>query len=131
MSTKRLVLVVAAVLAAGTAFAQNSTVTGAAGGAVTGAVVGGPIGAAVGGVVGAIAGTAIDPPPERVVTYVRQAPAPVERVVVQERVVVGEPLPQTVVVQQIPEDPKYGYAVVNQQRVIVEPSSRRVVQVIE
>ncbi|TNM59599.1 DUF1236 domain-containing protein [Aliirhizobium smilacinae] len=131
MSVKRLVLVVAAVLAAGTAFAQNSTVTGAAGGAVTGAVVGGPIGAAVGGVVGAIAGTAMDPPPERVVTYVRQAPAPVERVVVQERVVVGEPLPQTVVVQQIPEDPKYGYAVVNQQRVIVEPSSRRVVQVIE
>ncbi|MCB5203723.1 DUF1236 domain-containing protein [Neorhizobium sp. T786] len=131
MSVKRLVLVGAAVLVAGSAFAQNSTVTGAAGGAVTGAVVGGPVGAAVGGVVGAIAGTAIDPPPERVVTYVQQAPLPAERVVVQERIVVGEPLPQTVVVQQIPEDPNYAYAVVNEQRVIVEPSSRRVVQVID
>ena len=50
---------------------------------MTGAVVGGPVGAAVRGVVGAIAGTAIDPPPERVVTYVQQAPVPTERVVVQ------------------------------------------------
>lgn len=131
MLANRLIFAGAAMLIAGSAFAQNSTVTGAAGGAVTGAVVGGPVGAAVGGVVGAIAGTAIDPPPERVVTYVRQAPVPTERVVVQERVVVGEPLPQTVVVQQIPEDPNYAYAVVNQQRVIVEPSSRRVVQVID
>jgi len=131
MSVKRLVIVGAAILVAGSALAQNSTVTGAAGGAVTGAVVGGPVGAAVGGVVGAIAGTAIDPPPERVVTYVRQAPVPAERVVVQERIAVGAPLPQTVVVQQIPENPNYAYAVVNQQRVIVEPSSRRVVQVID
>lgn len=131
MSVKRLVFFGAALLLAGSAMAQNSTVTGAAGGAVTGAVVGGPVGAAVGGVVGAIAGTAIDPPPERVVTYVRQAPVPAERVVVQEHVVVGEPLPQTVVIQQIPENPNYAYAVVNQQRVIVEPSSRRVVQVID
>lgn len=131
MLVNRLIIAGAAALIAGSAFAQNSTVTGAAGGAVTGAVVGGPVGAAVGGVVGAIAGTAIDPPPERVVTYVRQAPVLSERVVVQERVVVGEPLPQTVVVQQIPEYPNYAFAVVNQQRVIVEPSSRRVVQVIE
>ena len=131
MSIKHVVLASSCLLLAGTAVAQNSTVNGAAGGAVTGAIVGGPVGAAVGGVVGAIAGTAIDPPPERVVSYVQEAPLPTERVVVQERVVVGEPLPQTVVVQQVPDNPNYGYALVNDRRVIVEPRSRRVVQVIE
>jgi len=93
-------------------------------------VVGGPVGAAVGGVAGAIVGTAIDPPPEKVVTYVREAPAPSTRVMVKEKVVVGQPLPQTVVVTPVPENPKYSYAIVNDERVIVEPSSRKVIQVI-
>lgn len=131
MFKRHVILVGATLLVAGSVFAQESTVKGAAGGAVTGAIVGGPVGAAVGGVAGAIVGTAIDPPPQRVVTYVREAPAPTERVVVEERVVVGEPLPQTIVVQQIPDNPNYGYAVVNDRRVIIEPSTRRVVQVIE
>jgi hypothetical protein len=120
----------AAALMSGIAFAQSSTVNGAAGGAVTGAIVGGPVGAAVGGVAGAIVGTAIDPPPEKVVTYVREAPAPSTRVVVKEKVVVGQPLPETVVVTPVPENPKYSYAIVNDERVIVEPSSRKVIQVI-
>jgi hypothetical protein len=131
MMRKHMVLTAGLVLAAGSAFAQSSTVNGAAGGAVTGAIVGGPVGAAVGGVAGAVAGTVIDPPPERVVTYVREAPAPADTVMVKERVVVGQPLPQTVVVQSVPEDPKYSYAIVNKQRVIVEPSSRKVIQVID
>ncbi|MGF9566911.1 DUF1236 domain-containing protein [Neorhizobium sp. JUb45] len=131
MFKRQVVLVGATLLVAGSVFAQESTVNGAAGGAVTGAIVGGPVGAAVGGVAGAIVGTAIDPPPQRVVTYVREAPAPTEQVVVEERVVVGEPLPQTIVVQQVPDNPNYGYAVVNDRRVIIEPSSRRVVQVID
>ncbi|MBB4351144.1 DUF1236 domain-containing protein [Aliirhizobium cellulosilyticum] len=130
MNKKRAVVFATAMFVAGGALAQQSTVNGAAGGAVTGAIVGGPVGAAVGGVVGAIAGTAIDPPPERVVTYVREAPMPTDTVVVQEKVVVGEPLPSTVVVQQVPDNPNYSYAIVNKQRVIVEPSSRKVIQVI-
>lgn len=117
-------------LAASAAFSQESAVTGAAGGAVTGAIVGGPVGAAVGGAVGAVAGIAIDPPPERVTTYVRQVPLPADRVIIQEKVVVGATLPQTVVVQEIPEDPRYAYAIVNEQRVIVDPSSRTVVEVV-
>ncbi|MBB3962994.1 MULTISPECIES: DUF1236 domain-containing protein [Rhizobium] len=120
----------AATLMSGVAFAQSSTVNGAAGGAVTGAIVGGPVGAAVGGVAGAVVGTAIDPPPRKVVTYVQQAPAPTARVVVKEKIVVGQALPQTVVVTPIPEDPNYSYAIVNDERVIVEPSSRKVIQVI-
>jgi hypothetical protein len=114
----------------GNAFAQNAVVTGAAGGAVTGAVVGGPVGAAVGGVTGAIIGGAVGAPKE-VVTYVQQQPEPAEDVVVQRKVVVGEALPETVVVMPVPDQPKYAYAVVNHQRVIVQPSSRKVVQVIQ
>ncbi|QRM47002.1 DUF1236 domain-containing protein [Rhizobium sp. BG4] len=120
----------AATLMSGVALAQSSTVNGAAGGAVTGAIVGGPVGAAVGGVTGAVVGTVIDPPPQKVVTYVREAPAPSARVVVKEKIVVGQPLPETVVVTPVPENPRYAFAVVNDERVIVEPSSRKVIQVI-
>jgi len=119
------------VLASTSAFAQSSTVTGAAGGAATGAIVGGPAGAAVGGIVGGVAGSLFEPPPPKVVTYVQQVPAPTERVVVKERVVVGQPLPKTVVVTPVPDDPKYAYAIVNEERVIVEPSSRKVIQIIQ
>lgn len=129
--TKKLLSVAAiGLLAASAAIAQESAVTGAAGGAVTGAIVGGPVGAAVGGAVGAVAGIAIDPPPEQVVSYVSQAPVPADTVVIQEKVVVGAPLPETVIVQPIPEEPRYAYAYVNEQRVIVEPSSRTVIQIV-
>lgn len=131
MNKKIIVTAAAFSILAGGAFAQSSVVNGAAGGAVTGAVVGGPVGAAVGGVTGAIVGAAIDPPPQKVVTYVQEQPAPTDEVVVQEHVVVGEPLPQTVMVTPIPEDPTYAYAIVNHQRVIVQPKTRRVVQIID
>jgi len=130
---KAKVLSVAAIalgLTAGCAFAQSSTVTGTTGGAVTEAIVGGPVGAAVGGVAGAIVGTAIDPPPQKVVTYVREQPLPEEGAVVRERVVVGRSLPDTVVVRTVPENPRYAYAIVNHERVIVEPSSRKVIRVL-
>ncbi|MBY3488172.1 DUF1236 domain-containing protein [Rhizobium laguerreae] len=131
MNIKLVGFAVGVLMASTSAFAQSSTVTSAAGGAATGAIVGGPVGAAVGGIVGGVAGSVIDPPPPKVVTYVQQAPAPTERVVVKERVVVGQPLPETVVVTPIPDDPNYAYAIINDQRVIVEPSSRKVIQVIQ
>ncbi|WP_395517176.1 DUF1236 domain-containing protein [Pseudorhizobium flavum] len=129
---RKFVLIAAAAgLAATGAIAQESTVSGAAGGAVTGAIVGGPIGAAVGGIVGAAAGTAIDPPPERVITYVREQPVPAQPVVVEREVVVGQPLPQTVVLTPVPEAPEYAYTYVNERRVIVDPNTYTVVQVID
>lgn len=131
---KTLIMFTALVAAGGfasVANAQEGTINGAAGGAVTGAIVGGPVGAAVGGVAGAIVGTAIDPPPQKVVTYVQEQPMPAEPVIIKEKVVVGQPLPQTVQVVTIPEEPKYAYAVVNEQRVIVDPQTRTVVQVVQ
>ncbi len=111
------------------AFADGA-ITGAAGGAITGAIVGGPVGAAVGGVAGAVVGTAIDPPPAEVVTYVEQQPAPPTPVVVEQPIVVGKPIPADAVLTPVPDNPKYAYTVINDRHVIVEPSTHRVVQVI-
>ena len=121
--------VAALIFASGAAFAQSSTVNGAVGGAATGAIVGGPVGAAVGGVTGAAVGAMLEPP-QTVVTYVREVPAPQARVVVEEKIVVGQPLPETVVLTPVPDNPKFAYAVVNDERVIVEPSSRKVIRVL-
>ena len=52
-------------------------------------------------------------------------------VVVRERVVVGEPLPPTVVLHPVPNYTEYRYAVVNDRRVIVEPRTRKVIKIID
>ncbi|MCD2177560.1 DUF1236 domain-containing protein [Rhizobium sp. C1] len=122
---------IVAPLAATPVLANDSTVTGAAGGAVTGAIVGGPVGAAVGGVVGAIAGTALNPPPREVVTYVRERPVPTAKpVIIREEVRVGTKLPRQVVLTPVPDRPDYSYAIVNKERVIVDPQTYVVVGVV-
>lgn len=128
-------LIVSSALALATlstnAFAANAVVTGAVGGAATGAVIGGPVGAAVGVVAGAVTGAVLDPPPREVITYVQQQPTPVSTAVVEEPVVVGHALSSQVVIVPVPDNPRYGYAIVNNQRVIVEPQSHKVVQIVE
>lgn len=123
-----LTLLAATAMAPAVAFAQGSTVGGAVGGAAVGGVVGGPVGAVVGAGVGGAVGAAAEPP-AGVVTYVERERAP--SVTVRERVVVGEPLPATVELRTIPEHTEYRYAVVNNQRVIVEPKSRKVIKIIQ
>jgi len=119
-------LLAAALLAPGAAFAQSTTARGAAEGAAAGGDVGGPIGAMVGGTVGAAVGAAAEIP-NAVITSVPRGPS----VRVQERVVVGEPLPPTVELRTVPRHTEYRYAIVNDQRVIVEPRTRRVIRIVE
>ncbi|MBO9198325.1 DUF1236 domain-containing protein [Rhizobium sp. 16-449-1b] len=69
--------------------------------------------------------------PEKVITFVQKAPAPTTRVVVKEKIVVGQALPETVVVTPIPDETGFAYAIVNDERVIVEPSTRKVIQVVQ
>jgi Protein of unknown function (DUF1236) len=121
-----LAVLAATAIAPGAALAQDIQ-GGAARGAAAGAHVLGPVGAAVGGVVGGAIGV-IEPPPPPVVTYVEREDVP--SVTVEREVVVGRPLPQTVIVHEIPHHPKYAYAVVNHERVIVEPHSRKVIKII-
>ena len=125
----RLLLLVAAVAAVPTfANAQSTTGEGAARGAATGGQVGGPVGAIVGGTVGAAVGAAVEIP-NALIMSVQRADAP--SVVVRERIVVGERLPAAVQLRTVPEYPDYRYAVVNDQRVIVEPRSRKVVHIVQ
>jgi hypothetical protein len=131
-----MVTAAAAALMASPALAEDSAAGGAlaggATGAAVGAVVGGPVGAAVGGVVGAAtggaAGASAEPPPPPVREYVIQQDVP--SVEVQRQIVVGQPLPDTVVVHPIPKYDTYDYAVVNHERVIVDRRTGRVVDVI-
>ena len=119
-------LIAASLLTSGAAFAQSTTVQGANEGARAGGAVAGPVGEVVGGTVGAAVGLGLEIP-NAVITGL-----PRERsVVVQERVVVGEPLPTTVELRPVPQYTEYRYAVVNDRRVIVEPRTRRVIKIID
>ncbi|WP_279483170.1 DUF1236 domain-containing protein [Aureimonas sp. SK2] len=65
--------------------------------------------------------------PAPVRTYVTQQTIP--SVTYERQIVVGEPLPQAVEYHVIPDNDAYGYAVVNGQRVIVDPQTRSVIEV--
>ena len=125
-------------LAAAPALAQVATETvvvekkpsgaaaGAVAGAVTGAVVAGPVGAVVGGVAGAVVGGSAAPPTE-VRTYVTgQTVAPVTY---SGQVVVGQPIAGEVMWLEVPNYPKYRWAMLNGQRVLVDTDTHAVVAV--
>jgi hypothetical protein len=120
-------LIAASLLTSGAAFAQSTTEQGAANGARTGGDVGGPVGAMVGGTVGAAVGAGLEIPNAVFSSIPRGEPS----VTVRERVIVGEPLPETVELRPVPSHTEYRYAIVNDRRVIVEPRTRKVIKIIE
>jgi hypothetical protein len=117
-------LVAVSLLASGSAFAQSAYVTD---GMPRGALVVGPSGEVVGRTVVAPVG-AVEVP-TGVITSVEDVRAP--SVMIEDPVVVGEPLPPAVEMRPVPGYVDYRYAVVNSQRVIIEPRTRRVVRVLE
>ncbi len=132
ISAATLGLVLAAPLAAQAE--EGGAAAGATAGAVGGAVVGGPVGAAVGGVTGAIVGGALSGPDEtKFRSYVVREHRPSVRV--KENVAVGSVLPSTVEVYEVPEEvgvrTNYSYAVVNDRTVLIDPRTRKIVQVIQ
>jgi uncharacterized protein YcfJ len=133
---------VIAMLGATGAMAQNDgagggAASGAATGAVGGAIVGGPVGAVVGGAAGAVGGAIVggiaDDSRPKFRTYVQQRSVP--SYTYDREVTVGATLPTSgVTYYDVP--PEYGvkqyrYTVVNKRTVLVDPSSHRVVQVID
>jgi uncharacterized protein YcfJ len=131
------ILFAGAVLAAlvpAAAFAQSNggAAAGAATGAVGGAIVGGPIGAAVGGVTGAIVGGLAGDAQPRFQQYVVTQKVPSYRY--QEEVRVGAVLPSSgVQYYEVPAEygvTQYRYTVVNDTPVLVDPGTRRIVQVV-
>ncbi|MDU0343900.1 DUF1236 domain-containing protein [Bosea rubneri] len=136
---KKIILAGAIALAPMAAFAQNPSgaqggaAGGAAAGAVGGAVVGGPVGAVVGGVGGAVVGGIIGDNTPRFKTYVTEQRVP--SYTYSEEVRVGAVLPERgVTYREVPAEygvKDYRYTVVNNRTVLVEPKTRKIVQVIE
>lgn len=118
--------------------AVGGAVGGGTTGAVGGAIVGGPVGAVVGGVGGAVVGAIIGDQTPRFRQYVVEQRVP--SYTYEEPVRIGTVLPADgVVYREVPREyvPReyaetgYRYTVVNQHPVLVEPRTRRVVQIIE
>jgi hypothetical protein len=111
----------------------GGAVTGGAAGAATGAIIGGPVGAVVGGVTGAIAGGLAEQQQPQFRQYVVTRNVPSYRV--QQEVRVGTVLPQQgVTYYEVPAEfgvQNYRYTVVNEVPVLVDPGTRRIVQVIQ
>ncbi|MFN3672806.1 MAG: DUF1236 domain-containing protein [Bosea sp. (in: a-proteobacteria)] len=136
---KKLALIAAIAAIPATAFAQNpqgaqgGAASGLATGAIGGAVVGGPVGAVVGGVGGAVVGAIIGDNTPKFQQYVVEQRVP--SYAYAEPVAVGTVLPSDgVVYRQVPAEygaTQYRYTVVNNRTVLVEPGTRRVVQIID
>jgi hypothetical protein len=115
------------------AYAQDGAAAGATSGAVTGAIVGGPVGAAIGAGVGAIAGGINDDSRPRFRSYVTERHVPSYRY--ESEVRIGADLPPSgVTYYDVPREygvTKYRYTAVNDRTVLVDPSTHRIVQVID
>jgi uncharacterized protein DUF1236 len=119
-------------LAMTTAACATRTQNSAAAGAVGGAVVAGPVGAVVGGAGGAIVGALSEDQTPRFRAYVVREAHP--SYTYQGEVVVGTVLPPSgVTYYTVPSEygvTMYRYTIVNGRTVLVEPQSRRIVQII-
>lgn len=136
---KKIAIVAAVMLMPAVAYAQNApaaqggALSGAATGAVGGAIVGGPVGAVVGGVGGAVVGAIIGDNTPKFQQYVVEQRVP--SYTYAEPVAVGAILPERgVSYREVPREygeTQYRYTVVNNRTVLVDPSTRRIVQVIQ
>jgi hypothetical protein len=138
---KRLALVAltTSLIVPGIALAQQregvppGVAAGAATGAVGGAIVGGPVGAAVGGVAGAVVGGISETTRPQFREYVVTQRHPSYRL--SSEVVVGAELPATgVTYYDVPRqygEVRYRYTVVNDRAVLVDPGTRRIVQIVD
>ncbi|EJC80398.1 Protein of unknown function (DUF1236) [Rhizobium leguminosarum bv. trifolii WSM2297] len=67
--------------------------------------------------------------PGEVKTYVLKQETP--SVTFEGDVAVGTALPDTVEIHTIPDQPDYGYVVINKKRVLVNPKTRAVIEVVQ
>ena len=114
------------------AHAQSGVAAGATTGAVGGAIIAGPVGAVVGGVGGAVVGGITDSTQPRFRSYVVEQRRP--SYTYSSDVVIGAELPASgVVYYDVPAEynTQYRYTVVNNRTVLVDPKTRRIVQVIQ
>jgi hypothetical protein len=66
--------------------------------------------------------------PDEVDSYVAEQPYD-DTVTYDGDIVVGDTLPDDVVIREVPQYDDYSYAIVNRQRVVVEPRTRKIIKV--
>ncbi|OWW00199.1 hypothetical protein ATY79_01455 [Rhizobium sp. R693] len=76
----------------------------------------------------AMAQTAVVTVPGEVRTYITEQDVP--STVYDGDVIVGTELPSSIEIRTIPSNDAYGYTVINKQRVIVDPHTHRVIEII-
>ena len=96
---------------------NTGTLGGAGAGAVAGALVAGPIGAVVGGVAGAAVGHTIAPPKE-VRSYVTTQTAP--PAAYSGPIDIGKRLDGDIAWRDVPDNPRYHWAHLNDERVVID-----------
>lgn len=67
--------------------------------------------------------------PDEVTSYVMEEEVP--SVTIAEEILVGEEVPEVVVIRRVPRFERYSYAVINERPVVVETESRRVIEVLD
>ncbi|EPE94776.1 DUF1236 domain-containing protein [Rhizobium grahamii] len=77
----------------------------------------------------AMAQTTVVTVPGEVRTYITEQEVP--SVTYDGDIIVGTELPSSVEVHTIPSNDAYGYTVINKQRVIIDPHTHRVIEVIK
>lgn len=82
---------------------------------------------ALGGTAAAQTATVVVPGEVR--TYVLEQKTP--SVTFEGDLAVGTALPETVEIHTIPDQPDYGYVIVNDKRVLVNPKTRTVVEIVQ
>lgn len=126
-------VVATAMLLSNAALAQSGAAGGAVGGAIVGGTVGGPVGAAVGAAAGATIGGISDETRPRFRSYAVERRHPSYRY--ERELSVGVELPASgVTYYEVPREygvTQYRYTIVNDRPVLVDPATRRVIQVID
>lgn len=68
--------------------------------------------------------------PDPITTWVTEQPLDND-VVIKEKVIVGDTLPDKVVIKNVQDHDDYGFAVVNKKRYVVQPKTRKIVKIID
>jgi hypothetical protein len=85
------------------------------------------VGAVVGGVIGGAAGATLTPPPPAVHDYV--VTETVRSDPYRGELAVGQRWPSGIALHAIPADRRFGYAMVNNERLVVDRRNRRIVEI--
>jgi hypothetical protein len=80
---------------------------------------------------GAFAQQPTTAPPDKAVEFVSRQPMPANPVQVSEKIAVGQPIPNNLVLSPIPDTPNFVFAIVNQKRLIIDPMTLVVVRIVE